>query len=1676
MYKKIICILFLPLIIFTASCSSEIPEFQMNGTKGGVELLHLFDDYEALGLFWDNVDGEGFNVRLADAVNRNKDDFVTFSLLNKDIINLKSTESKDLILQDMLKDLRTVLIHLQDDGKMHYDNRDLDPFYTQSPGQYLKNFYGFLDTMSDTEIPEGENTISDTAIQTARTFLDYVLEEKSNDEIRDFMEDVTGLIKDLDQDDFTDLSETLGKALIRTSSPMWWDGTAFTDGSSGTNTGLGNLTKGVHALLTGMSSYVGKPGADETEEQIESRVQVRNAFYDIVREFNSLLSPENADVFKSLICNLEKFFTENGSVYGTRRTSNFGNAQDSYTSQIYNTVNDQLYSDAELRKTLKETLVGQLGLLVREDRDGSLIKNPSSKRYVMDRFIEDINRLGIDWDKANLEESLYDLVRFDCFGRDRRIVEPGNEAKNAYSASLIESFLFLGAITTNFGWDRLENANEVDNDDEYDVVARENGHGAFTGVMSMNDSLYSIGSKQTLGAGTYELVFFNEKEHNCYRSRKAFSRGAGLNGYRFDFTVNYPALAFASGAVAGEFGLKSGGNPNGVNPGEDNYVPYSANGTHEPGLAGFTMSWAMRACWEGEGPYYYADPDVETEEIDGKAYYKYLRPNGKIYAYVSKDSADPDNADKWDYFYPADEEDTEEENVEYSFRIDPTHAVFYSDVVPNQYYAVSDPKIRIRMGNAVNVEVKFSSETTYDRDKVMNRINDAIRPVVGKNVCSASGNYIKIVSDWGPITMNNIAAGAYKNPIKHLLKSDAKEDGDLRIESNAFTVNDDYQVSVSIDDVVDSQIVSIPRSSPDADGLWTYDELRTRLSQIGSAYVQQAGSGFIISGASNIKGVAKVEIKNVTGNAVADIFSSSGEKILVNRIQRFNRYKSSWKTDYFLIESAAGDKFYSPEDMSGNAASGGCFYYDEIIQEKDPVRACKSQEEAIFRNYQWVMTEKKMVLTIPMHINGVAICPMPGVTDIESAVYQVVEGNGFTGLVSSRKFRGNGVWAKGNHSGAVSDIPGDYRMRLLAESIVGLVKVDAHKIYHDTLASGCANPSVAGYNLPPLYRFAFPRQDAFRELSSPDNSYTFQQCQMGSREFTVGDKNWKERNTLFPIVAALFGRLRQESTPENHSLVRMLNGLLSIIKPWMFFNKDISDVCKGGWLPRIKGDKTSSTRQSSGALHAKFLMPDFRVDGFISDGSDKTAWFGGWDTRNYFQPQDKATLASVLFDTDPDVNRSDPSKRADGMVALLSEYDVTKERSESNKPRTRIVTNLIKFLSGLGDERFNDKSGINYSASHFDEATYHKWGARRKILYGMEQALTTAKMTSTQGISLSETKPTRIDGGAELDIPNWLFVKRDCDLDLDWGLEKLIGPYTEDGEVKGLLATYPDTDRQLVDERLAVYGTQIIDELEAGANPATFSVKVDGDAIDCSITDQGNGMGIISGDDIHRTGIIDFSTGEIIFNLREDPENKDVVCSYTFSRDWKDFYDAFETIEKFLGKNGSYAITENIIDLMDTVLVQYSFSDDEFKGMMYSLGKILSKYDGSKWVNQGEDGFNNVYRLLKNYLPFIHETVLKDDSGGNYKAMLVLLRDMMGDDGLVNFLIDEIDFGDYGSEEILDELNVFLGSWVVAGDDRKLWTTLSDLLEDLALSVERCSTPEGIREVFEDSGFQYNGR
>ena len=87
-------------------------------------------------------------------------------------------------------------------------------------------------------------------------------------------------------------------------------------------------------------------------------------------------------------------------------------------------------------------------------------------------------------------------------------------------------------------------------------------------------------------------------------------------------------------------------------------------------------------------------------------------------------------------------------------------------------------------------------------------------------------------------------------------------------------------------------------------------------------------------------------------------------------------------------------------------------------------RECASQEEAMFRNYQWLMLEKKFMFVIPLHLYAAwATTGLGGgaIAYLDGAAYIVIEANGIVGLTNARKGTGNGVWVSRGVEGTGSN-------------------------------------------------------------------------------------------------------------------------------------------------------------------------------------------------------------------------------------------------------------------------------------------------------------------------------------------------------------------------------------------------------------------------------------------------------------------------------------------------------------------------------------------------------------------------------------------------------------------------------------------------------------------------------
>jgi len=1387
--KRIIVRLFLfMLMVLSHACSGELGEFQKNVPDPDFVLFDMFKNEPALDEIWDVLDQAELNEKLAEMIKANKEDFVVFSRINRDLMEDAA------IFPGLMKDSRVMINLIRTIESRFMDTRAQGSFYDESPSEYRRIMYALTDRLRR---DNGDKGMTESILSMARKVTSYMTDTKTPEMLQADMSDLVESINDLERDDFILLTKNIGKVMAAASYPMYIRTTEFSstgDGKFGvletdyddmlsySNSGLGNAVKGTHSLLTGLKDFTDPAGLD------------RDMVYDAIRDIRgTVLKKENSEVIKDFIYTLEKYFTAGGSVYGNANTTN-----KDIDSNLYNTNSPDLYSDAELTNTLKEIFGLFNGIFLRDDRPGAMTRTDGSKGYMLERLSQRLRDTGIDWKNAKIEESLYDIMVIDPYGRDRTKAS-GFDGRKPYAISFLEDFFFLGGIANNFGWKEGGSKNEVSGSSEYSAVCNAHGHGDPVNFITVNDMLFSMTSKRFMEMlGIYELVFADSaRQDHIYRSCRPFSKSSSSN-YKMYFNTNYCAFDFIAGCGVGDMGLPDGGNVNGVSgsPEINSYRPYCGNGIDEKGLGGYVLGWIARACFEGEGPYYYKDPDAGTKSLNGKMYYRYMRPNGRTYAYVHYNGSG--GADS--YLYPAE------------------------------------------------------------------------------------GN-----------------------------------------------------------DPVDQLLVS-----PECP-------------------------------------------------------------------QRENRFQSSWRTDYFMITNTDGSKFYTLNNMNGDAGGPDSIVYNELIDEYEPMRECSSKEEAIYRNYQWVMTEKKCVMVVPMWIKGKAL----GIFPVEAAAYMIAEANGVAGVSPARKYRANRVWAKANCSG-VSKIPGDYRIDLRVKSIkaaAGIIDVDEPMVYDNILGNGSAVYSVAFHALASAYRFGFPRSQLLDESAYAGygdiSKMNFNHYMLGSKQFAVGDDTWQKRNTILPLLGAVISVLHESATPEKKTVANFTDSLMPFIKPLFFFNRDISGgVCSNSFLPRIQGGATDITYKYN---HSKALIPDSFISGFSNSETDPYAWFGGWAVSDYYMASPMTTLLSGFIDRtgivqgNPDGNRDG---RAKGIIPLFTKYNIDQPRSDSNQSPTRIVSQLIEKFVELSDSKYNDKSGISYSAENFDNTEYINWGARRRILYGFEQIVSSMKISKPPYIEKLQDRSKGTDvakGGTATKmqrIPEWIFQQRDVDIDMNSILSRIIGFDDPDGFPGPLagkgLAAYPDDKPDYIDW-------------------ADFDDSIE------DMADLADNL-FMKGSPYNITGnMLDVADCFLKKNISDDE-----AASLLHS-----------TGRLFAWHNGNRWVWQG---------------DEEFDT-----------------PDNPDTDFAFMWRMVKNYIPMIHKKISPDGNpaagGENYMAMLKIISYAMKDEGLVSLVMDVSLSAD--TEELVDDIYEFLGEDFVTGGGA-MWMTLADLMDDLADNVEG-TTPETVADLYSDYGFQQNG-
>ncbi len=534
-----------------------------------------------------------------------------------------------------------------------------------------------------------------------------------------------------------------------------------------------------------------------------------------------------------------------------------------------------------------------------------------------------------------------------------------------------------------------------------------------------------------------------------------------------------------------------------------------------------------------------------------------------------------------------------------------------------------------------------------------------------------------------------------------------------------------------------------------------------------------------------------------------------------------NRYKATWNSDYYLVHYGKNRR-YSPLDMDSGTAEPQSVIYSEIIPENSAQRECLTYEEAAYRNFQWYSNEKKFAIIVPLYLEFETL--------LKGAAYLTIEANGIVGLMNAKKFKKNNFWARAGHD-KTSAMPGDYRLFLqLKAHLLGIDKIAPGLsvtgilkdiVYNNILGTGSVLPGFIGHTLPPAPRVAFPFRDYMSDTSLFVASSSAVDLSKGDITFTAdnNDPVWSRRNILLPVVGSLCGANGTYSGQKGvkDTLSHIVDGLLPfLIRPKYYYQKNSGLFPRNTWkLNNIGGDVKNT---DYGDYTGYFLT---RTSD-IADSDSASEW-GGWAERSFFQPKKEMSLLTVLSES--------RYSKCDGLLPLLTKYDLYKPQGIDNPPNTRVLSKFFKLLYLLGnDEKYGDDPGD----SNWKESDYSTWGVRRKLLYGLEQIASSFK--PKKGTMNAVYEQTFFN----IRHPHWIYEKDDQtgfslrtqDVSLSEILDEFIG---SDDTGKGL-ANVPDIRLKEFDWANFNRLTGSFAEIFSNSSKGSGRYNIIGDIID--ITDK----------------------------------------------------------------------------------------------------------------------------------------------------------------------------------------------------------------------------------------------
>ena len=350
---------------------------------------------------------------------------------------------------------------------------------------------------------------------------------------------------------------------------------------------------------------------------------------------------------------------------------------------------------------------------------------------------------------------------------------------------------------------------------------------------------------------------------------------------------------------------------------------------------------------------------------------------------------------------------------------------------------------------------------------------------------------------------------------------------------------------------------------------------------------------------------------------------------------------------------------------SGTPNSGSSYTINEIAF-PDSARGVTSDEEALHRNFQWLLYEKRFVLVIPIHVVALN-------AQVVEATYALIVANGLKGLMNVKpyctptecRYQDNGIWLLSNLKlkndyrtpgdlNNFSSIPGDSVFLRetwgfgIAGTSYGFTDATIEDQVNKLLFANYLSPNdfygpipaAIKWNFPYLERLGMLTDRAVNQDSDPSNDQY-----IGSGDVS---SFWSSRNRLLPLIAALGKTLTDQSdSASNKNAFTLLTNLANILaRPYILQRID----------PVQQNGSSSIPIQSNNSVS----IIDFRVRGFS----------GAFGIRSPRMPTASLYYSDSVLRSPISFLVENQRRFQDGILSLVG--------------RSSLLTNLGQFLANAG--------------------------------------------------------------------------------------------------------------------------------------------------------------------------------------------------------------------------------------------------------------------------------------------------------------------------------------------------------------------------------------------------------